>query len=121
MSNREVLIIGASTKKDRYAYLAAELLLVKDYQITLVGANEDVLFGHHITTTPPPDKSFDTVTMYISPKWQQEYIDYIVGTKPGRVIFNPGTENPSSYERLEAAGIEVLEACTLVMLRTGQF
>jgi len=37
------------------------------------------------------------------------------------VIFNPGTENPDEYEGLRAAGIEPTEACTLVLLRTGQF
>jgi hypothetical protein len=41
--------------------------------------------------------------------------------KPGRVIFNPGTENPELMEMLDAAGIPYLEACTLVMLRAGQF
>ena len=120
MTNHEVLIIGASTNKDRYAYQAAELLLAKDYNITLVGAHEDILFDHPINTSPPFGR-YDTVTMYISPKWQKDYIDYIISIKPKRVIFNPGTENPLSYERIAAAGIEVLEACTLVMLRTGQF
>jgi hypothetical protein len=41
--------------------------------------------------------------------------------QPKRVIFNPGTENPALMQQLAADGMEVEEACTLVMLHTGQF
>ena len=50
-----------------------------------------------------------------------EYIDYLLGLKPKRIIFNPGTENDSFMERAAARGIEVVEGCTLVMLQTATF
>ncbi|MBP7204031.1 MAG: CoA-binding protein, partial [Propionivibrio sp.] len=63
----------------------------------------------------------DTVTLYVGPKRQEGLFEQLRAIHPRRVIFNPGTENPDEYEGLRAAGIEPTEACTLVLLRTGQF
>ena len=63
----------------------------------------------------------DTITLYVGPQHQNEYFDYIVKTNPRRIIFNPGTENDELYEIADQNGIEHLEACTLVMLSTGQY
>jgi len=77
----------------------------------------DVSFGKE-------KKSFediDTVTLYINPTRQTEYYDYILSLKPKRIIFNPGTENPELEQLAEKNGIKTMEACTLVLLSTGQF
>jgi predicted CoA-binding protein len=63
----------------------------------------------------------DTVTLYLGVPRQENVIDQIIDLKPKRVIFNPGTENPAAYDRLRQAGIRVQEACTLVLLKTGQY
>jgi len=59
--------------------------------------------------------------LYISDKFQPEYYKYVVSLNPGRVIFNPGTENPEFEELLIQNDIHVEEACTLVLLKTGQY
>lgn len=69
----------------------------------------------------PAIADVDTVTLYIGPQRQPEWYDYILGLKPKRIIFNPGTENDDFEQRAEAQGVEALEACTLVMLRSRQF
>jgi len=72
----------------------------------------------------PPEaihEDIDTITLYIGPRNQAPYYDYILNTKPKRVIFNPGAENPELVEKLEEQGIEAVEGCTLVMLNTGQY
>jgi hypothetical protein len=61
------------------------------------------------------------VTLYLSPRLQKEYYDYILSLHPRRIIFNPGTENPELEDLAQAHGIEPLEACTLVLLSTGQY
>jgi hypothetical protein len=66
-------------------------------------------------------EKIDTVTLYVGPKNQPEYYDYIIGLNPNRVIFNPGTENPEFIQKLKATGIYPEVACTLVLLATGQF
>lgn len=63
----------------------------------------------------------DTITLYIGPQNQPEWIDYLLSLSPRRIIFNPGTENPVFMDKAEAQGVEVVEGCTLVMLQTGTY
>jgi predicted CoA-binding protein len=63
----------------------------------------------------------DTITVYLSPARSAPLVDEVVAAKARRVILNPGAENPVLMEALQNSGTEVLEACTLVLLHTGQF
>ena len=63
----------------------------------------------------------DTLTLYVKPAISEPLAADIVALRPGRVIFNPGTESTALRATLEEAGIRTLEACTLVLLSTGQF
>jgi hypothetical protein len=62
-----------------------------------------------------------TLSLYVGPKRSIVLLEEIVQLAPRRVIFNPGTESLEISTRLRAVDIECVEACTLVMLRTGQF
>ena len=99
--------------------------MLKDHghQIVPVGIKKGEIFNEQILNIrqKPDIQNVDTVTMYIGPNHQPEYYDYIAGLKPKRVIFNPGTENQEFEQLLESQGIEVEEACTLVLLRTAQY
>jgi len=119
--SKKTLVIGASTDPTRYAFLAANRLLNYGHEIELIGRDQGKIGGKEIQVTKPELEGVDTVTMYISPKRQSEYYDYILGLKPKRVIFNPGTENPEFESLLDKNKIEPLHACTLVMLSTGQY
>lgn len=115
------LIIGASKNPERYAYKAAERLLIHGHKIELLGLRPDAVFGQVIDTEKKQYPNIETVTLYIGPQRQPEYYDYIVSLKPRRVIFNPGTENKEFYEILKANHIECEVACTLVLLGMGQY
>lgn len=119
----KTVILGASTRPDRYAYLAAEMLSQQGQEFVLVGINPGEVFGVPILplAAMPPVAGADTITMYIGPGNQRPWYGYLLGLKPRRIIFNPGTENPELEALAQAAGIETLQACTLVMLRTGQY
>ncbi len=119
--NLKTLIIGASNNPERYAYKAAERLTAHKYEIELLGLRPDVIFGKTIDTERKQYTDIDTVTLYIGPQRQPEYYDYIVDLKPRRVIFNPGTENFEFEAILTEKGIIAEEACTLVLLGTGQY
>lgn len=86
-----------------------------------VGAKEGEVDGCRIKTEISENGEIDTVTLYINEKLQPKYYDKIIALKPRRVIFNPGTENPFLQNILTQNKIEYLEACTLVMLNTGQY
>lgn len=118
---KKTLIIGASDNPERYSYKAAERLLNHGHEIELVGIRKAEVFGKQIDTEMKHYDDIDTVTLYVGLQNQPVYYEYILSLSPKRVIFNPGTENYEFESRLNAAGIETEEACTLVMLGTGQY
>ena len=74
----KTLIIGASSNSERYSYMAAERLLAHGYEIELIGKKPDVIFGKTIDTEKIEFEDIDTVTLYISDKFQPEYYEYVV-------------------------------------------
>lgn len=118
---KKTLIIGASPDPTRYAYKAAHMLTRFNHEIVNVGIKKGEVAGVAIEQPDEIHQDIDTITLYIGPALQPQYHDYILETKPKRVIFNPGTENYEFEKLLDQHGIEPLEACTLVMLSTGQY
>ncbi len=121
MKNKKTLVLGATTKPDRYAFKAITMLVEKGHSVLAIGQNQDEVAGIKIYTKQIPLANIDTVTLYLNPLRQRDYYNYIIETKPKRVIFNPGTENPQFYQLLESNGIKVEVACTLVLLATNQY
>ncbi|MES2812640.1 MAG: CoA-binding protein [Bacteroidota bacterium] len=121
MNNKKTLVLGASTKPDRYAFMAVTNLVEKGHSVIAVGQNTGEVAGIKINTKQIPLSNIHTVTLYLNPTRQRDYYNYILETKPKRVIFNPGTENPEFYQLLKANGIKVEVACTLVLLSTNQY
>lgn len=118
---KKTLIIGASTNPARYSFLAAHRLVKHGHPIKMLGLKEGQVAGNQIQTGKPSFENIDTITLYIGPQHQPEWYDYIINLKPKRIIFNPGTENEEFEDLLEKKGIEVQEACTLVMLSIGAY
>ena len=120
MKNK-TLVLGASENPNRYSNRAMLNLLNKHHEVVAIGKRAGNVKGIEILTQPVKSEDIDTVTLYLNPLHQKPYYDYIISLKPRRIIFNPGAEN-EELERIAAvAGIDVLEACTLVMLNTGQY
>ncbi|GIV31840.1 MAG: CoA-binding protein [Saprospiraceae bacterium] len=118
----KVVVLGASPHPWRYSWLAVERLLEAGHEVVPIGNKEAQVAGLPILTDIPQIEHVDTVTIYLNPDNQQAYADWLVETlRPRRLIFNPGAENPPLQASARQAGIEVVNACTLVMLSTGQF
>ncbi|WP_372947939.1 CoA-binding protein [Mariniphaga sp.] len=120
-TNKKTLVIGASTKPERYSNKAIRMLREYDHEVVALAKRTGHVDGVSIQTGFPKENDIHTVTMYLGAKRQPEYYEQIIKLKPKRVIFNPGAENDEFIEKLESAGIETVENCTLVMLRTQQF
>jgi predicted CoA-binding protein len=120
---KKTVIIGATPNSSRYAYLAAQMLSEYNHEIVPLGIQKGYVSGKEILDIrqKPAIDGVDTVTLYIGPQRQPEWYDYILSLKPKRIIFNPGTENDEFEQMAEAKGVEALEACTLVMLRSHQY
>jgi len=119
--NKKTLVIGASENPSRYSNRAIHLLRSTGNDVVAIGARPgtvlDVDYGSEMVSFP----DIDTVTLYLNPDNQKPYYDYILGLKPKRIVFNPGTENEELEQLAVQNGILPQEACTLVMLSTGQY
>lgn len=121
--NQLTAIIGASTNPQRYSYIAAQMLSDRTYPFIPIGIKQGTIFGKPILDIreKPPIKDIDTLTLYLGNKNQSDWTEYILSLKPRRIIFNPGAENLEFQRLANNNGIETLNACTLVMLSTGQY
>ena len=118
---KKTLVIGASTKEERYSNICIRTLLAHHIPVVAVGLCEGDVGEVEIKTGRPQFDDIHTVTLYIGPQNQPLFYDYVRSLKPSRVIFNPGTENPEFEQILVEAGIQTEQACTIVMANTGMF
>lgn len=121
MDDRTTLVLGASPESTRYAHMAVERLVANGRRVIAVGKRAGSIASIPIMQDVPEDVRIDTVTLYLNPRHQLHWHDRIIGLRPRRLIFNPGAEDPEFERKATAAGIEVLRACTLVMLATGAY
>ncbi len=118
----KVAVIGASNKVDRYSYKAVILLKEKGHQVFPVHQRVKEIEGIKVyKSICEIDEDIDTVTMYVGEKISTVIGQDIVDKKPNRIIFNPGTENAGLESLAKKNGIDAVNACTLVMLKTGLF
>ena len=120
-TGKKTLVLGASDNPGRYSYLAVTRLRGVGHPVVAIGRKQAKVGDVEIGTDQQPLTGVDTVTLYLSPHHQKQYYDYILSLHPRRIIFNPGAENPELATLARENGIEPVEACTLVMLSTGQY
>ncbi|MBD3345660.1 MAG: CoA-binding protein [Chitinivibrionales bacterium] len=122
MNSKSVVVVGASNKPERYSNKALKMLLEYGHEVIPVHPAIDQIEG--ITTVAGLDdvqKPVDTVTLYVGPAKSEELVDSLIALHPNRVIMNPGAESDTVEQKLTESGIPVMRACTMVLLRTGQF
>lgn len=118
---RKTLVIGASENPERYSFKAITSLVSHGHEVKALGLKPGTVVGVVFDTEKIQYPDIDTVSLYVGAKNQTDYYDYIQSLRPQRVIFNPGTENLEFEAMLKSKGIEVEEACTLVLLATNQY
>jgi hypothetical protein len=115
-------VLGANNKPERYSFQAVKLLAEKGHAVFPVHPALATIDGvpvfKQLAHIPAP---LHTLTVYVGSERSIALAAAILAARPQRVIFNPGAENPALAQQLQAAGIQVENACTLVLLRTGQF
>ena len=121
MAGKKTVVLGASQNPSRYSNMAVNRLSALKHPVVAVGRREGRIGNVPIVTGHPKEEEVDTVTLYLNSTNQKPYYDYILSLNPKRIIFNPGAENPELYQQAREKGIKPMEACTLVMLSTGQF
>lgn len=119
--NFKTLVFGASLKPERYSNMAINRLVSHDYPVIAIGGREGKVLDVDIKKGHPEFKDVHTITMYMGADRQKDHYEYLLGLQPTRIIFNPGAENDELAKLATEQGIEAIEACTLVMLSTGQY
>lgn len=121
-TTQRVVVLGASKNPERYSNKAILRLLENNHEVIPVHPALDEVEGLNVVSDlGAVEGTVDTLTMYVSPKLSSKMTAAILALNPGRVVFNPGTENAELQTTLNEAGIPTLEACTLVLLATNQF
>jgi predicted CoA-binding protein len=120
-SPSKVAILGASDKPDRYSNMLIKRLRGKGHTVYPVNpvlpSIDGVPVYRNLSEVPP---GAEVLSIYMNANRSSEIADAILASGIPRVIFNPGAENPGLAERLAAAGVEVEEACSLVLSGLGQ-
>ena len=121
MATKKTLVLGASQNPERYSYLAVQQLVKHQHPVIAIGKKKGMIGAVEIEAEAKPIADIDTVTLYLNPAHQKDYYNYILSQHPKRIIFNPGAENEELEELAQQQGIKTMEACTLVLLSTGQY
>lgn len=121
MASKKTVVLGASANPSRYSNIAINRLSAHRHPVVAVGLREGKVGDVNIVKGQPKEENVDTITLYLNSQNQKQYYDYILSLQPKRIIFNPGAENDELEELANKNGIKTMEACTLVMLSTGQY
>jgi predicted CoA-binding protein len=121
LNTKKTLVLGASPNPHRYSYIAINRLRSHNHPTVAIGRRKGVVGDIDIDMERKPIEGVDTITLYLNASNQKQYYDYILSLKPKRIIFNPGAENDELYDLARKNGIQPMEACTLVLLSTGQY
>ena len=119
--SKKTLVLGASANPARYSFLAINKLREHDHPVIAIGKRPEQVADVQVQVKTSEIPDLDTVSIYLNKDNQKSYYEYILSEHPHRVIFNPGAENPEFEMMLADKGIKAIEACTLVLLATGQF
>lgn len=126
-AKKRVVVLGASAKAERYSNRAVRQLLAHGHEVVAVNPAQPQLYGLQAlpslaaVSEAVGSGEVDTVSLYLASAQLPAQLAALLALKPRRVIFNPGTEQPEVAAALQAAGIEVIEGCTLVMLAADTF
>jgi uncharacterized protein len=118
---KKTVVLGASDSPMRYSFLAVRRLKSYDHPVVAIGKKSGAIDDTQIITERPLMDDVDTITLYLNPVHQQQYYDYILSLHPKRIIFNPGAENNELEALAKQNNIQPMNACTLVLLSTGQY
>ena len=125
MKKENVIVLGASSKEERYSFKAVSSLIEHGHMAIPVHPREKEVAGlkcfNNLSDVEKMFPQIDTVTIYVNPQISMELSKEILKLRPKRVIFNPGSENRDLMEILKQNNVDVLEACTLVLLNIGEY
>ena len=121
---KSIAVIGASNKLGSAGYRIFRNLIGSGFEgiVFPINPNESSIENLKVYSALHEVKeSLDTLSIYLPAEKTEKIIDEIIKKNPRRIILNPGAECEELKNLAISKGIEVIEGCTLLMLRTGSF
>ncbi len=122
MNKKNVVVLGASPNEDRYSNKAVHDLVSHEHNVYPIHPLASEIHGQSCyKQLGDVNCDVDTLTLYVGKRRSTDLMTEILSMKPNRIIMNPGAENDVLESKAKELDIEVIQGCTLIMLRTGQF
>jgi uncharacterized protein len=118
-TSQRYAVLGASPNPERYSNMAVRALRDAGFTVVPIHPLHETIEGIPAVRSLTEAGPIHTLTLYVGTRHLDPLIDTIIAARPGRVIFNPGTENNELAARLKDAGIPYIYGCTIVMAKTG--
>jgi len=121
ITDNSIVVLGASPNPKRTSYLAAKVLIQKGYRVSAYGSKAGKIDQVSIMNILPNSisQNVDAITIFLKPKQQKEYYEYILNSRAKSIIFNPGTENPELEKLAEKKNINIITCCTIALTAVG--
>jgi uncharacterized protein len=114
------VVFGASPNPLRHANKAVKSLVRRNKNVIPIGFRKGSIAGIDIVTDLIEIEGSISVLLYLGPKRQVDYYNYIINLQPKKIVFNPGTKNEELKKLAIENGISVIEDCALVMINASQ-
>lgn len=122
ITSKITIVLGASPKQERISNQAVADLIAYGHAVIPVHPLAETIHGVKVSAgLADISEAVDTITVYMNAARSSLLLEEILKLQPRRVILNPGAENADLQAKLEGAGVLVENACTLILLRTGQY
>ena len=112
---KTIAIIGASTDRRKYGNKAVRAFRDGGWTVYPINPKAETIEGlpcyASIRDVPRP---IDRVSIYIAPFFGKKLLPDIAATQPGEVFFNPGSEDEELLKKAREAGLNVVQACSIV-------
>ena len=110
-----IAVVGASSNRAKYGNKAVRAFVAEGWTVYPINPNEDEVEGlkAYPTVRDVPGE-IDEATFYLPPKWGLAAADAVIEKGVRLVRLNPGAESPELVQKLESAGIEVIQGCSII-------
>jgi len=112
-----VAIIGASNQREKFGNKAVRAYVAHGHSVYPVNLRERSIEGvpafRPILDIPV---KLDATLMYVPPEVTIKLLSAIARKGPGKLYFNPGSEDDAAIARAHELGLEPLLACAIVAI-----
>jgi uncharacterized protein len=112
-----IAILGASADRSKFGNKAVRAFVARGYTVYPVNPKGGEVEGLPVSKSLaeiPADVKLDRISVYLPPAVGLKTLPEIVARGASEVWLNPGSESDELVAAAEAAGLNVIQACSIV-------